>query len=160
MVLTADELLAGSHVEHEVELPPRLLGKDAHAPGDGRVRLRPLTVRDLQLISRAAREQDALAGALMVQAALVEPRLDLQQVNRLPAGVLDFLLEQVNRLSGLELDAATLAEATQDPLLQAVHRLAREFGWTLDEISALTVGQILLQLEMLRGDGPDVEAGA
>ena len=86
--------------------------------------------------------------------------MDLQQVNRLPAGVLDFLLEQVNRLSGLELDAATLAEATQDPLLQAVHRLAREFGWTLDEISALTVGQILLQLEMLRGDGPDVEAGA
>ena len=68
--------------------------------------------------------------------------------------------QQVNRLSGLELDAATLAEATQDPLLQAVHRLAREFGWTLDEISALSVGQILLQLEMLRGDGPDVEAGA
>lgn len=157
MMLTADELLAGSSIEHEVELPPGLLARGADAAGERRVRLRPLTVRDLQLISRAAREQDALAGALMVQAALVEPRLDLQQVNRLPAGLLDFLLEQVNRLSGLEVDGDALAEAAQDPLLQAVHRLAHEFGWTLEEISALTMGQILLQLEMLRGDAPDAE---
>ncbi len=43
--LTADELLAGSALRFEVELPAALLGS-ARLPG-GTVRLRPLTVLDL-----------------------------------------------------------------------------------------------------------------
>ena len=57
--LTADELLAGSNLSYEVEVPGRLLSA-AHQADGGKVRLRPLTVRDLQLITRAAKENDAL----------------------------------------------------------------------------------------------------
>ena len=91
-MLTADELLAGSALSFEVEVPAHILSAAAKGTG-GRVRLRPLNVRDLQLIARAAKDNDALTSALMVQTALEEPRLTVAQVNTLPVGLLQFLLE-------------------------------------------------------------------
>ena len=63
--LTADELLAGGTLRHEVTVPAGL-GDPARA--SGRVRLRPLTVADLQLITRAAREMALRfsAGATLI----------------------------------------------------------------------------------------------
>ena len=75
--LTADELLAGSNLSYEVEVPGRLLSA-AHQADGGKVRLRPLTVRDLQLITRAAKDNDALTSALMVQSALLEAMQEKQ----------------------------------------------------------------------------------
>jgi len=148
-LLTADELLAGAALSFEVEVPATLI-----APGRlgdaGRVRLRPLTVRDLQLISRAARENDMLTGALMVQAALAEPALTLPQVNALPAGLMEFLLGEVNRVSGLAVEPAALEAAAEAPIARAAQVLAARFGWTPEQIGALTLGQILLHLQMLR----------
>ena len=70
--LGADELLAGSAAVFDIAVPAALIeaGRSGLA---GRVQIRPLTVRDLQLISRAARDSDSLAGALMVHAALQTP---------------------------------------------------------------------------------------
>ena len=155
--LSADELLAGSTLRFEVDIPAALL--DPSRPGlAGRVRLRPLTVTDLQLVSRAARDSDSLVAALMVKTSLEEPRLTLPQVNALPIGLMEFLLAEVNRVSGLAIEPEALDVAAEQPIARAAHVLAQRFGWTPQQIGELTLGQILLHLQMLReevGEGDD-----
>ncbi len=149
MMLSADELLAGGSLSFEVEIPGQILNT-AKADTDGRVRLRPLTVRDLQLIARAAKENDALTSALMVQTALLDPELSLPQVNALHVGLLQFLLENVNRISGISAPPKEIQAAAEDPLVRAAYLLSREFGWTPEEVGQLTLGQILLHLQLLK----------
>jgi len=148
-MLSADELLAGAQLTFEVEVPANLLGLGLDA-ARGSVRLRPLTVRDMQLVARAARDNDSMAGVLMVQAALVEPKLSVLQANALPVGLLSFLLSEVNRISGLGVDAESVTNAARDPLVRAAFLLSKEFGWTLEQVSGLTLGQMLVELELLR----------
>lgn len=150
MALSAEDLLAGGALTHEVELPAALL---AEAGREGRVVVRPLTVRDLQRIAKAAPGDEELAAALMVQLALVEPPLTLDQVHRLPAGLARFLVERINDLSGVNTPQDALDELVQAPLARACFQLARHFGWTPEEVSGMTIGQILLYLEMVRRDG-------
>lgn len=150
MALTAEELLAGGALTHEVEISSELLGGDG---GGARVTLRPLTVRDLQRINKAAREDEGLSAALMIQHALVAPELKIDQVTQLPAGLARFLLERINALSGISTARTELEEAVQAPLARACFILAKEFGWTPEEVSGLTIGQILLYLEMAHGGG-------
>src|SRR5947208_3342799 len=103
-MLSAEDLLAGSGLTFEVEIPADVLSPANGASPDGaarRVRLRPLTVRDLQLISRAAKENDDLMATFMVQRGLVEPAMSVAQVSGMHAGLAAFLLEQVNRISGI-----------------------------------------------------------
>jgi hypothetical protein len=85
----------------------------------------------------------------MVQQALVEPKLSIDQVNRMHAGLVEFLLREVNRISGLAMSADELETAVQAPLARACFVLSREFGWTPEQCAGLTVGQVLLYLEML-----------
>jgi hypothetical protein len=144
--LTAEELLAGASAQHTVEIPAELL-----ASGSGEVVLRPLTVRDIQRVTQAAREQAALTSVLMVQQALIRPAMTVEQVGSMPAGLVEFLLEQVNRISGLSMDANGVEQAVRAPLARACFLLSREFGWTPEQCSQLTVGQVLLYLEMLAG---------
>jgi hypothetical protein len=151
MALCAEELLAGGALTHEVELPSGLLGDGG--PADPRVVLRPLTVRDLQRIARAAPEDEALSAALMLQQALVEPALKLDQVSSLPAGIARFLVDRVNEISGISTPRNALEELVQAPLARACFVLAREFGWTPEEVSGMTIGQILLYLEMAHREG-------
>lgn len=148
--LAAEDLLAGAQATHRVELPAELLGRDAAAAGF--VTLRPLTAGALQRIAQAAKDERVLASVLMVQQALVEPKLSVEQVSGLAAGLLQFLLDKVNRLSGLNVADEDLDKAVKAPLTRACFVLAREFGWTPADCSALTVGQILLYLEMLARD--------
>lgn len=149
MTLTAEELLAGSALTHVVDLPADLLPANGRGPG-GQVVLRPLTVRDLQRIGKAAKDDDSLSAALMLQQALVEPSLKLEQVTQLPAGVARFLVERVNAISGIDTPRDALEELVQAPLAKACFILAREFGWTPENVSGMTIGQILLYLQMAR----------
>jgi hypothetical protein len=153
MILSAEELLAGGSLTHEVELPAGLLGGNGSA--EARVVLRPLTVRDLQRIGKAAQDDEGLSATLMVQQALVEPQLKLDQVSSLPAGVARFLVDRINDISGISTPRNALEELVQAPLARACFVLAREFGWTPEEVSGMTIGQILLYLEMAHrgGDG-------
>jgi hypothetical protein len=153
MALTAEELLAGGALTHEVEISTELLGSNGHGFPDARVTLRPLTVRDLQRINKAARDDESLSAALMIQHALVEPALKIDQVTQLPAGLARYLLERINALSGMSTARTELQEAVQAPLARACFILAKEFGWTPEEVSGLTIGQILLYLEMAHGGG-------
>jgi hypothetical protein len=151
VTLTAEELLAGGTLTHEVEIPTDLL--NSNGQGSAQVILRPLTVRDLQQISKAARDDESLSSALMIQQALVEPALKLEQVSQLPAGLARFLVERINAISGVSTPRNQLEEMVQAPLARACFVLAKEFGWTPEEVSGMTIGQILLYLEMANGDG-------
>ncbi len=151
MALTAEDLLAGSAVTHEVEIPAALTGTNGNGPPDARVVLRPLTVRDLQRIGNAAREDDGLSASLMIQQGLVEPALKADQVAQLPAGLARFLVERINSISGINTPRDALGELVQAPLAKACFVLSKEFGWTPEEVSGMTIGQILLYLEMSAG---------
>lgn len=151
MILSAEELLAGGALTHEVEIPTDLLSTNGGSPADARVVLRPLTVRDLQRIGKAARDDDGLSAALMIQQALVDPALKLEQVSQLPAGLARLLVDRINAISGISTPENALEELVQAPLAKACFALAKEFGWTPEEVSGMTIGQILLYLEMAHG---------
>ncbi len=161
-VLSAEALLAGAEATYPVSIPPQVLrpadDRDAHeARGAMTVILRPLRLVDLQRVQRAGRDSDHLTSVLMVQQALVEPQLSIDQVNRMHAGLVQFLLQEVNRISGLSMGADELEHAVQAPLARACFVLSREFGWTPEQCAGLTLGQVLLYLEML-GKRPGEEA--
>jgi hypothetical protein len=153
MMLTAEQLLAGEAITHETDIPAELLSTNGDTPAEPRVVLRPLTVRDLQRIGKAARDDEGLSAALMIQQSLTEPVLKPEQVARLPAGLARFLVDRINAISGINTPRDALAELVQAPLAKACFVLAREFGWTPEQVSGMTVGQILLYLEMAHGDG-------
>jgi len=157
--LTAEDLLAGASSTHNVQIPAALLNSgESNGAMAGEVVLRPLTVRDVQRVTAAAKEQQVLTSVLMVQQALVNPPLTIEQVGALSAGLVQFLLGKVNNVSGLSLDGDDLENAIRAPLTRACFILAREFGWTPEQCSGLTLGQVLLYLEMLaRGDREGVQ---
>ncbi len=152
-MLSAEELLAGSALSFEVEVPAEVLHPSLAGAGEGgpgKVKLRPLTVQDLQVISRAAKESDSLVATLLVQRALLEPQMTVAQVAAMRAGLVHYLVEQVNRISGITTAAEQLTSAMEAPLARAAFLLAKEFGWTPQQVSELTLGQILLNLQMLK----------
>lgn len=156
VVLTAEQLLAGSSLTQEVEIPAEAMVANAAADGavgSGRhVVIRPLTVRDLQRIGRAAPDDENLSAGLMIQQAVVEPALTLEQVAQLPAGIARLLVERINALTGISTPRDALTELVQAPLARACFVLAKEFGWAPEEVSGMTIGQILLYLEMAHGE--------
>jgi hypothetical protein len=153
MMLTAEQLLAGGALTHEIEIPVDLLGTNGATPPETRIVLRPLTVRDLQRIGKAAPDDDGLSATLMIQQALVEPAVKVEQVSQLPAGLARFLVERINAISGISTPRDALSELVQAPLAKACFVLAKQFGWSPEEVSGMTIGQILLYLEMAHGNG-------
>src|SRR5207253_1634912 len=148
---------------HRVQIPADVLAPadptDDVDCGPTEVVLRPLVLADVHRVQKAAREDGALTSVLMVQQALVEPAVTIDQVNRMHCGLVEFLLGEVNRISGLRLGRDELDDAVRAPMARACFELAREFGWTPDECAALTVGQVLMYLELL-GRGVQRETAA
>jgi hypothetical protein len=152
-VVSAEELLAGGAARHRVAVPAHLGGGTEAEPLE--VVIRPLLLADVVRLHRATDADEQLASVFMVQQALVEPPLTVDQVQRLPAGLVEFLLAEVNRVSGLTMTADDLESLVHEPLARACVVLSRTFGWTPERCAELTVGQILLYVEMAeRGDRP------
>ena len=152
MMLTAEELLAGSQLDFAVDVPEEVLRPEGNGIAEGvphRVRMRPLTVNDLQIISRAAKESDQLIATLMVQRSLVEPKLSIAETAGMHVGLMQFLLQEVNRISGIILETEQQQAAVEAPLTKAAFILSKAFGWTPAEINNLTLGQVMLHLQML-----------
>ena len=149
-MLSSADLMGGADATRDVEVPRELLAGSAAIAADRRVRLKPLTVNDLRLIARAARDSDELTAALMVQRSLVEPVLSLPELSRIPVGLLQFLVREVNALSGISASEEEVARAIEDPMAQAAFRLSRAFGWTPEEIGRLTMGEVLTHLQLLK----------
>lgn len=145
-ILDAQDLLAGSAIIHDVRVPGEILrpGAEALDGEDGVVRMRPLSVAVLTLVSRAAREDPGLIPLLMIKESLVEPVLALDQIRSMHAGLVYFLAERVNSISGLGRDEAE--GAANSPLGQTHILLAKHFGWTPEQVSQLTPGQVAVYL--------------
>ena len=162
-MLTAEELLAGGEITYDIEIPVGVLHPagsaaiDADPSATKTVKLRPLKVADLQRISRAAKDSDNLSATLMVQCALVEPAMTVVQVAAMHVGLVEFLLEKVNTISGINTGAEDLNQAVQDPLAKAAFILAREYGWTPHDVNNLTLGQVILHLQMLKNQQLEAE---
>lgn len=151
-MLTPQELLAGGLLLHEVEIPPHVLnpGQAADQGDARRVRLRPLKVAILALISKAAQDDASLAPLLIVKESLVEPVLSFDQVRQLHAGLVQFLVSQINRISGLDSGAAQAA--AESPIGETHLLLARHYGWTPAQVAELSPGQVAVYLAGLRGE--------
>ena len=146
-VLDAQDLLAGSIITHDVRVPPEILTPGAEVLDDGGVvRMRPLNVAILTLVSRAAREDPSLIPLLMIKESLVEPVLTLDQIRQMHAGLVYFLAERVNAISGLGNDGEALEGMANSSLGQTHILLARHFGWTPEQVSQLTPGQVAVYL--------------
>ena len=156
LLLTPQELLAGSQLQHDVEIPAAVLrpGQTDDTSATRRVvRLRPLKVATLALISRAAQDDAALVPLLMIKESLVEPQLGFDEIRGLHAGLVQFLVAAVHRISGLQADGEAVRAATDSAIGEAHLRLARHYGWTPSQVAELTPGQMAVYLSALPGPG-------
>jgi hypothetical protein len=165
--LSAHDLLAGSGIVHDIRIPQEVLTPGQPAPADGApglIRMRPLSIATLTLISRAAREDPGLVPLLMIKEALVEPSLTLDQVRAMHVGLVHYLVSQVNLISGLSADGDALGDAASSAIGQTHLLLAKHFGWSPQQVSQLTPGQVavylagieqFLRLEGRQHDGRD-----
>ena len=152
MLVTPEELLYGKDQVFDVDIPGSLLEPDLNSSGresKGKsIRLRPLSVSDVQLIAKAAKNDEVLTSVLMIQRAVVEPKLKQGQIAEMHSGLVRFLIERINRISGLSTTDDELREMTSSPLVQAFFVLAREFHWTPEQVKGMTIGQVLGYLEL------------
>jgi hypothetical protein len=157
MFLTPEELMAGGSITHDIEIPEDILfpggnGKvntDRQKTVNNRVKIKPLTVKDVQLIARAAKDDEVLTSVLMIREALVEPQLKQGVIAKMHSGLVRFLVDRINRISGLTTSEDELHEIAESPIVRAFFVLAREFNWTPRQVKEMTIGQILGYLELL-----------
>ena len=149
MFVTPEELLAGKELTWDVEIPPEVLASGTKTGEAKKVRLRPLTIKDVQLIAKAAKDDEVFTSVLMIQRAVVEPRLKQNEIAELSGGMVRFLVERINRISGLSTGEEELKDIAASPIVQAFFVLAKEFNWTPGQIKQMTVGQVIGYLEML-----------
>ena len=158
MFVTAEELLAGREMTFEVEIPPQILSPslengNGHAPGHGnagkKIQLRPLTVKDVQLIAKGAKDDEVLTSVLMIQRSVVEPALKQNDIAGMHSGLVRFLVDAINRISGLSTTEDEMKVIVESPIVRAFFVLAKEFNWTPQQVREMTVGQILGYLELL-----------
>jgi hypothetical protein len=154
MYVTPEELMAGKEMTFEVGIPPGVLhpsvdGRPTEGEAEKRIKLRPLTVKDVQLIAKAAKDDEVLTSVLMIQRAVVEPQLKQNEVADMHSGLVRFLVEHINRISGLSTTEDEVQEIAESPIVRAFFVLAKEFNWTPQQVKEMTVGQILSYLELL-----------
>ena len=154
MFVTPEELLAGREMTFDVDIPPEIPRPSADGTaGNGqaakKIQLRPLTVRDVQLIAKAAKDDEVLTSVLMIHKAVVEPELKQSDIASMHGGLVSFLVERINRISGLSTTDDEMREIAESPIVRAFFVLAKEFNWTPQQVKEMTVGQILGYLELL-----------
>jgi hypothetical protein len=152
VIITPEELLAGKELTYDVEVPPSVLvpGGDHARNGEAKkIRLRPLSIKDVQLIAKAAQDDEILTSVLMIHRATVEPKLKQNEIAEMPGGLVRFLVDRINRISGLSTGEEELKEIASSPIVQAFFVLAKEFNWTPQQVKQMTVGQIIGYLELL-----------
>ncbi|MGD2089592.1 MAG: hypothetical protein PVH61_25680 [Candidatus Aminicenantes bacterium] len=168
MFLTPEELMAGGSVTYDIEIPGHILYPEANFKTNGdavdavtektnhestanhkKVKIKPLTVKDVQLIAKAAKDDEVLTSVLMIRQALVEPRLKQPAIAQMHSGLVRFLVDRINCISGLSTTRDEIQEISESPIVRAFFILAKEFNWTPQQVKEMTVGQILGYLELL-----------
>jgi hypothetical protein len=85
----------------------------------------------------------------MIQRAVVEPQLKQNQIAEMHSGLVGFLVDRINRISGLSATQDELRAMADSTIVQAFFVLAREFNWTPQQVREMTIGQIMGYLELL-----------
>jgi hypothetical protein len=100
--ITPEELLVGSAIAFDVEVPPEILRPgQIHASEGIVVQLRPLTIGTFGLIIKAGKSDPGLIPLLMIKESLVQPKLSLEQVKSMHLGLVNFLISHIREISGL-----------------------------------------------------------
>lgn len=100
--VSVDDLLAGASAHYRVEVPAEVVRPgDAAAAKPVVVVLRPITIGGFQLILKAAKDDPAMIPLLLIKEALVEPQMNLQQVQRMHLGLVEHLVAQIKEISGM-----------------------------------------------------------
>ena len=154
MFITPEELLAGKETIYDVTIPapilhPSLENQPTGEQVEKQIRLRPLTVHDVQLIAKAAKNDEVLTSVLMIQRAVVEPPLKQTEIATMHSGLVRFLVDAINRISGLSISDDEIQAMVESPLVRAFFVLAKEFNWTPQQVREMTVAQILGYMELL-----------
>jgi hypothetical protein len=157
MFLTPEELMAGGSITHDIKIPEDVLYPEGNGKGNADqqetvnnlVKIKPLTVKDVQLIAKAAKDDEVLTSVLMIREALVEPQLKQGVIAKMHSGLVRFLVDRINRISGLTTSEDEIQEIADSPIVRAFFVLAKEFNWTPQQVKEMTVGQILGYLELL-----------
>ena len=146
-MLSPQDLLAGGSATHDVPIPEAVIQPGSEGAGNaGSVRLRPLSVATLTLISRASRDDASLIPLLMIKEAMVDPPVSLDQVRQMHIGLVHYLIGQINLISGLTADGAVIDEAAASPLGKTHLLLAKHFGWSPEQVAQLTPAQVSVYL--------------
>ena len=110
LTLTAEELLLGTQSLFDLVIPQHILQpgavlKPEAGPGDAepakKVVLRPLSLKTFQLILNASKHDSSQIPLLMIRESMVTPSLTLPQISILHIGLVDFLVEHIQLISGL-----------------------------------------------------------
>jgi hypothetical protein len=153
MFVTAEELLAGREMTFEIDIPAHILSPSLDTNANGhegkKIQLRPLTVKDVQLIAKGAKDDEVLTSVLMIQRSIVEPALKQSDIAGMHSGLVRFLVDAINRISGLSTTEDEMKGIVESPIVRAFFVLAKEFNWTPQQVREMTVGQILGYLELL-----------
>jgi len=151
--LTSEELLAGSSLSYDLDVPADIINPGQMATDNEsalKIKLKPLSMNAVQRILKAAKDDDGLMSALMVKEAVIEPVLSYDATMKLNSGLIRFILNEVQRISGLKASEDELTDAVQQPMAKACFILAKEFGWSPQQVAELTLGQVLMYVEMIR----------
>jgi hypothetical protein len=114
-VLSAEDLLAGGSITHIIEVPAKILNPATSSEEKStnqasiktetkilKVTLRPLTISQIALISKAAKEERSLLPSLIIYESLVEPKLSIEQIKQIHLGLANFLISKITQISGME----------------------------------------------------------
>jgi hypothetical protein len=100
ITLSAADLLAGAENTFDLEIPTAF----AKAPtADTRliIKIRPLSIGTFSLIMRATKNDPTMMPLFMVKEGVVEPSLTVEQVKKLPIGLVEFIIDNLREISGL-----------------------------------------------------------
>lgn len=99
--VTADDLLAGANATYSVVVPAEVVRPGGEGGKPIEVQLKPVTIGGFQLILKAAKEDAAMIPLLLIKEALVEPAMNLQQIQRMHLGLVEFLVQHIREISGM-----------------------------------------------------------
>ena len=84
---------------YTIKIPGEILAPVDDNPHQ--VTIRPLTVHSFQMIAKAAKDDHFLIPLLMVKEAVIEPELSIQEIRSMKVGLVNFLVSEIKRLSGI-----------------------------------------------------------
>lgn len=93
-------MLIDAKETYTIEIPGNIL-----APVDGalqRIIIKPLDVHTFQLIAKASRDDHSQIPLLIVKESVTDPALNINQIKGMKVGLVNFLINEIKRVSGIK----------------------------------------------------------